>query len=298
MYHILYNPLSGSGKGGERVQSLRELLRDKELNFCDIREIRDYAEFFAGIPAEDALVIAGGDGTLNKFANFTDGLTYPANLYYYAMGSGNDFRQDVAPGENGLIPLAEYLRDLPTVTVNGKSYRFLNGIGYGIDGYCCEVGDQLAKKSDKPINYAGIAIKGLLFHYKPTNATVTVDGVTKSFGKVWLAPTMNGRYYDGGMNIAPAQDRLNRERTVSTVVLYGSGKLKTLIVFPSIFKGEHVKHTEMVSVMTGHEMTVKFDRPVALQIDGELVLNVTEYTVRSAAKSETAAESETIPTEA
>ena len=288
MYHILYNPLSGSGKGGERVQSLRELLRDKELNFCDIREIRDYAEFFAGIPAEDALAIAGGDGTLNKFANFTDGLTYPANLYYYAMGSGNDFRQDVAPGENGLIPLAEYLMDLPTVTVNGKSYRFLNGIGYGIDGYCCEVGDQLAKKSDKPINYAGIAIKGLLFHYKPTNATVTVDGVTKSFG----------RYYGGGMNIAPAQDRLNKERTVSTVVMFNSGKLKTLLVFRSIFKGEHIKHTEMVSVMTGHEMTVKFDRPVALQIDGELVLNVTEYTVRSAAKSETAAESETIPTEA
>lgn len=22
------------------------------------------------------------------------------------------------------------------VTVNGKTYRFLNGIGYGIDGYC------------------------------------------------------------------------------------------------------------------------------------------------------------------
>lgn len=300
MYHILYNPLSGSGKGYDRVQSLRELLRDKELNFCDIREVKDYSEFFSGIGAEDALVIAGGDGTLNKFINFTDGLTYPANLYYYAMGSGNDFRQDVAPGENGLIPLTEYLKDLPTVTVNGKSYRFLNGIGYGIDGYCCEVGDQLAKKSDKPINYAGIAIKGLLFHYKPTKATVTVDGETKTFHKVWLAPTMNGRYYGGGMNIAPAQDRLNKERTVSTVVMYNSGKLKTLVVFPSIFKGEHVKHTEMVSVMTGHEMTVQFDRPVALQIDGELVLNVTEYTVRSAAKPVTEAEpkSETVPTEA
>lgn len=303
MYHILYNPLSGSGKGFDRVQGLRELLADKELNFCDIREIKDYAEFFAGIGGEDALVIAGGDGTLNKFINFTDGLTYPQNLFYYAMGSGNDFRQDVAPNETGLIPLGEYLRDLPTVIVNGKSYRFLNGIGYGIDGYCCEVGDGLAKKSDKPINYAGIAIKGLLFHYKPTKATVTVDGETKTFNKVWLAPTMNGRYYGGGMNIAPAQDRLNKERTVSTVVLYGSGKLKTLIVFPSIFKGEHIKHTEMVSVMTGHEMTVKFDRPVALQIDGELVLNVTEYTVRSAAKAatekaETSAEPEAVPTEA
>lgn len=285
MVHILYNPLSGSGKGFDRVQALREQLRDKELNFCDIREVKDYATFFAGIGAEDTLVIAGGDGTLNKFVNFTAELTYPANLFYYAMGSGNDFRQDVAPGEEGLIPLGEYIKDLPTVTVNGKTYRFLNGIGYGIDGYCCEVGDRLAKKSDKPINYAGIAIKGLLFHYKPTKATVTVDGKTATYEKVWLAPTMNGRYYGGGMDIAPAQDRLNKERTVSTVVLHGSGKLKTLIVFPSIFKGEHIKHTEMVAVMEGHEMTVKFDRPVALQIDGELVLNVTEYTVRSAKAS-------------
>lgn len=282
MYHILYNPLSGNGKGYDRVQELRDLLKNEQLNFCDIREIKDYADFFAKLGEKDSLVVAGGDGTLNKFINFTDGLALPDSLFYYAMGSGNDFRQDVAPGENGLIPLTDYIKDLPRITVNGKTYRFLNGIGYGIDGYCCEVGDQLTKTSDKPINYAGIAIKGLLFHYKPTNATVTVDGVSKSFQKVWLAPTMNGRYYGGGMNIAPAQDRLNPERTVSAVVMFGSGKLKTLMVFPSIFKGEHVRHTEMIAVMSGHEVTVRFDRPVALQIDGELVLNVTEYTVRSA----------------
>ena len=282
MYHILYNPLSGSGKGGERVQSLRELLRDKELNFCDIREIRDYAEFFAGIPAEDALVIAGGDGTLNKFANFTDGLTYPANLYYYAMGSGNDFRQDVAPGENGLIPLAEYLRDLPTVTVNGKSYRFLNGIGYGIDGYCCQVGDEQREKSTKPVNYTAIAIKGLLFHYKPTNAVVTVDGETHSYRKVWLAPTMDGRFYGGGMMPTPGQNRLSPDGTVSTMVMFGAGKLKTLMVFPSIFKGEHIRHKEMVAILTGHTISVEFDRPTPIQIDGETILGVSGYSVTGA----------------
>lgn len=285
MVHILYNPLSGSGKGSERVQALKELLSGKELDFCDIRDIHDYAELFAKVADDDDLVVAGGDGTLNKFVNFTDGMEYPKNLYYYAMGSGNDFRQDIDPENKGLIPLGEYVKDLPTVEVNGKSYKFINGIGYGIDGYCCEVGDELAKKSDKPINYAGIAIKGLLFHYKPTNATVTVDGVTKEYKKVWLAPTMNGRYYGGGMDIAPNQDRLNKDRKISTVVLYGSGKLKTLIVFPSIFKGTHTGHTEMVSITEGYEATVKFDRPVALQIDGELVLNVTEYTVRSAKKT-------------
>ena len=53
------------------------------------------------------------------------------------------------------------------------------------------------------------------------------------------------------------------------------------MAFPSIFKGEHV-NKKMVDIIVGKEINVKFDRPVALQIDGETVLNVSEYTVRSA----------------
>ena len=91
---------------------------------------------------------------------------------------------------------------------------------------------------------------------------------------------MNGRYYGGGMIPTPGQDRLHNE-TVSTMVMYGKGKLKTLIAFPSIFKGEHVNHTEMVEVMTGKNITVEFDRPTALQIDGETILGVTGYSVKA-----------------
>ena len=120
-------------------------------------------------------------------------------------------------------------------------------------------------------------IKGLLFHYKPTNAVVTVDGQKHTYKKVWLAPTMNGRYYGGGMMPTPAQNRKNTDGTVSAMVMYGAGKLKTLAVFPSIFKGEHVRHEEMVDVLTGHTIRVEFDRPTPLQIDGETVLGVTEY---------------------
>ena len=77
--------------------------------------------------------------------------------------------------------------------------------------------------------------------------------------------------------------RITKERedgTVSTMVYYGKGKIKSLMVFPSIFKGEHVAHTDMVKLFKGaHNVTVKFDRPTALQIDGETVTNVTEYSV-------------------
>ena len=65
------------------------------------------------------------------------------------------------------------------------------------------------------------------------------------------------------------------------MVLHDSGKLKTLSVFPSRFKGEHIKHEDIFTLIRGHEIHVKFDRPVALQIDGETVLGVSEYTVSS-----------------
>ena len=93
---------------------------------------------------------------------------------------------------------------------------------------------------------------------------------------------MHGRYYGGGMDVTPGQDRL--EKTTETCgVMYGSGKLKTLMVFPSIFKGEHVKHTEMFTQLEGDRISVKFDVPTAVQIDGETILGVTEYSVESRA---------------
>lgn len=286
-YNVLYNPLAGNGKGENAAKKLKELLNGDELTFTDMTKVSDYRALFASMPEDERVIVSGGDGTLNRFINDTEEIAFANPVYYYATGSGNDFLKDIG-GNVGDKPVCidKYLKALPTVDVKGKSYRFINGIGYGIDGYCCEVGDKLRETSDKPINYAGIAIKGLLFNYHPTSATVIVDGVEHKYKKVWLAPTMNGRYYGGGMIPTPKQDRLNKEHTVSVMVYYGSGKIKSLAVFPSIFKGEHVNHREMVEVLSGKEITVRFDSPAALQVDGETIIGVTEYSVRTGKAAE------------
>ena len=286
-YNVLYNPLAGNGKGENAAKKLKELLNGDELTFTDMTKVSDYRALFASMPEDERVIVSGGDGTLNRFINDTEEVAFANPVYYYATGSGNDFLKDIG-GNVGDKPVCidKYLKALPTVDVKGKSYRFINGIGYGIDGYCCEVGDKLRETSDKPINYAGIAIKGLLFHYHPTSATVIVDGVEHKYKKVWLAPTMNGRYYGGGMIPTPKQDRLNKEHTVSVMVYYGSGKIKSLAGFPSIFKGEHVNHKEMVEVLSGKEITVRFDSPAALQVDGETIIGVTEYSVRTGKAAE------------
>ena len=66
-YHILYNPLSGNGQGANRVNQLKTALTDGELQFQDIREIGNIRDFLSCFPAEDALILAGGDGTINHF---------------------------------------------------------------------------------------------------------------------------------------------------------------------------------------------------------------------------------------
>ena len=293
MRYVLYNPLAGNGSCEKETRKWIEGMQD--VTPIDLHRITSFQAFFDGLEREDTVVLCGGDGTLNRFANDTKGVDIRNPVYYYAVGSGNDFARELGKkrGDAPDFPINGYLKRLPTVSVNGKKHLFINGVGYGIDGYCCEVGDAMREENqrthkDKPINYTSIAIKGLLFHYKPTSATVTVDGKEYAFKKVWLAPTMHGKYYGGGMMPTPAQDRASD--MLSVMVFHGSGKLRTLTIFPSIFKGEHVRHSKYVTVLEGKEIEISFDSPRPLQIDGETVREVRSYTASTAVSKEASKE--------
>ncbi|MBR3988428.1 MAG: diacylglycerol kinase family protein [Clostridia bacterium] len=285
MLYVLVNPLASNGKAEEKVQEAV-----KNFKVADYKKLSliglDVKEVVSNTTAEDIIVILGGDGTLNRFANDTADLEFNCPVYLYRSGTGNDFMKDVEDKvKDNMVLLNDYLKDLPTITVKGKTYRFVNGIGYGIDGMCCEVAEKMKAKGKKNISYAGISIKLLIHGYKCPDAKITVDGKVHNFKRVWLASGMKGGYYGGGMNIAPNQDRASGKLT--SAVIHGSGKLKTLIVFPKLFKGEHVKHKEMFTAIEGRKITVEFSHPMALQIDGETILDVNSYTIESKAKVKT-----------
>lgn len=287
--YVLFNPLSGRPVTFAAAMERIRAEVGEDAVYRDVREIEDYGALLASLAPEDRILLCGGDGTINRFVNAIDGLELKNEVLYCATGTGNDFFNDIGATGEEPVRLNEYIRDLPVVTVKGKRYRFLNGVGYGIDGYCCEVGDAQKASSDKPVNYTAIAIKGLLFHYRPTNARVFVDGKEYLYRKVWIAPTMHGRYYGGGMMPTPRQDRKRTDGKSSLMVFHNSGKLHTLLVFPSLFKGEHIKHEKIVAIHEGENIRVEFDRPVALQIDGETILGVSEYEVTPASAAVTAA---------
>ena len=291
---VLYNPLASTGKGEEKARTLVDILgSDAKIQFLSLIELEDVRAFLDSLPPDTCPIITGGDGTLSRFVDNLGG-NPTRDIYYYPAGTGNDFLNDLnKTGDTRPFLLNPYITDLPHIHFNGESHAFINGVGYGIDGYVCEEGDRIRKKTGKPINYTGTAVKGLLYAYKRTKAFVTVDGQDYSFENVWMTPTMLGRFFGGGMMCAPAQDRLNADGTVSLMVMRCKSKIRTLLLFPTIFKGNHVKVTDIVSMFKGHEICVRFDRPTALQIDGEVYSGVTEYTVTTATAEKRRAEAET-----
>ena len=282
MRYVLYNPLASNKSGEKKARTINERCPNPYYEFVDITALSD-GELDEIMADEHEVVLSGGDGTLNRFINLIGENVPDKPIYFYPSGSGNDFMRDVSDNhkEDQLIKLNDYIKHLPVIEVNGKSYRFINGAGYGIDGYSCAMVEKKMKGTGKKGSYTLEAFLGLLKTYTPGTARVTVDGVTREYENVWMISCMQGRYFGGGVMIAPNQDRLNAENSVSVVVVSCKSRLRLITVFPSIFKGKHLKYTELVHVFTGKNVSVEVDEPSSLQVDGDPITGVTSYTVKT-----------------
>ena len=138
MKYILVNPLSNNSRGEEALDKVLELVQE-EVEVIKITNI-NLVDFVSKLGSSDEIIIVGGDGTINNFINKLDGKIPSNKIYLFPAGTGNDFLTD-AGYTGGLFLLNDYLVNLPKVIVNGKSHYFINGVGFGIDGYCCEKGD-------------------------------------------------------------------------------------------------------------------------------------------------------------
>lgn len=288
MMYILFNPLANNGNGEKEAKAWKEQFAKCEAEFVNIIELK--MSFFDGLTENDEVILCGGDGTLNRFANETYGYKFKNKLFLAKCGTGNDFYRDVLPYEkDGRVELTQFIQNLPVVTVNGMKRHFVNGIGYGIDGDTCLVGDQIKEKQPGIIvNYSKIAIglllkfakneQGKKYGFMPKVAKTVVDGKEMNFKNVWLCSTMVGKYYGGGMMAAPLQDRLNKEHTCSVIAYSSKGRLISFLRFPAFSGGKHKGKKYLIN-QVGKHIEVTFDQPCALQIDGEVVKDVLTYTV-------------------
>lgn len=281
-FTVLYNPHSG-GKGLNTAKEIEGFMGKNNYSYIDITAITDFNEFLNSLTVDTNIILTGGDGTLNSFINKISDTEIKNKVYFYASGSGNDFARDIKfKKRTKPICINKYIKDLPTAQIGGKTYKFINCIGSGMDGYCCGEVERLRALSKKRANYLFAAVKALTYAYKPCTASVNVDGKDYTFKNTWLVPTMNGRYFGGGFMAAPKQDRLNAEHSLSLVAMHSKNILKIIIAFLLIMFGKHTILKSMITVIEGHKISVKLDRKATLQIDGETIPDISEYTISSA----------------
>ena len=124
-HYILHNPFAGVGA---KPTALIEALEasGKDVEYLDITSITDYAAFFATLQEDDTVILCGGDGTINRFVNDTEGIAIPCEILYAPCGTGNDFLRDLdREPSSEPFSLLPYIQNLPVVEIKGKRYRFL-----------------------------------------------------------------------------------------------------------------------------------------------------------------------------
>lgn len=150
MRYLLYNPLSTKALTTKELKhTIKELDASKELKVIDIIKLEDKKTFLDSLKEDDDIVICGGDGTLNHLINEYDFSNFKNNIYIYKFGNGNDFLRDINSFKENFILINPYLVNNPTVIINDKKYKFINGIGFGIDGLVCVESDRLKKKAKR-----------------------------------------------------------------------------------------------------------------------------------------------------
>lgn len=273
MTYILYNPLSNNSHGTEGLDQVLAAagLRDRDHTPVLVDVTReDEAEVLMGLADTDEAIVCGGDGTLHYLVNALAGRVPAAAVYLWRMGTGNDFLRDVAGRtKEQMVRLNEYLRGLPTAEVIGGSVEkryFLNNASFGLDGQVCELGEQEKARLGRPVNYISLALRLVVKDFRPARATVTVDGESRTYENVWVASAFNGKYVGGGMKLAPGQDRTSDK--LCCVVLHSLGRGTVLFHLAKVYWGGHVK-MKQCDVRFGRDISVTFDEPGSLNMDGE-----------------------------
>ena len=278
-YLILYNPLAQKGRGLDNAKKIRAFFKDAEVAYENILEITDLAAFMAEAPRDVKIVLTGGDGTLSRTVSALYGHELGRELYYFGAGSGNDFLRDIGKSpKDPPFPINEYMKGLPLVKVNGMTMRCINGVGLGLDGFCCEEVNRLHSEG-KNASYGMVALMGVLGKYKPVDAVITVDGVRQEFKNVWMAPVMFGSYFGGGYKMAPKQDRMSSRRQVTSVVIHSIPRLLAVFQFLKVKQGKGESMTKYAVFRPGRHVAAEFSSPCAFQIDGESISNVTSYEI-------------------
>lgn len=285
---VVVNPRAGSGKACAVGDALCRVLAGAGLQFerVDSKGPADAGELRSTELLRGASVIAavGGDGTFNEVAQGligSDGEPAPGPaLCLVPAGTGSDLGRtlDLCSDPQQVLERlmtrerkidlgsVEYaLRDAPG---ERRTRAFLNVTSIGLSAVVAARCNRAPKWLGGRLTYLGASLLSAL-GYQNQALVVRRDGAKAHEGKVTFLAFCNGRYFGGGMKIAPDADPA--DGSLDSVLIGDLSKRETYALTSHIYEGTHVSRPR-VAVSRGREFEVAGSLPdqnVEIEIDGE-----------------------------
>jgi diacylglycerol kinase (ATP) len=271
---VVLNPIAGGGRlkrrWGEVAASLKKHFGDFELRETQASGDAERLAFEFAANGFDLVIAAGGDGTASEVA---DGLLQAfqekgvsTTLGLLPCGTGADFAR-------GLV--------LPTA-VDDVLQRIAAAEPRPVDaGRICYIDDHGALASRHFINIASLGLSGAtdrainadrrkgkmsaktlfllrtvveFMRYRFQDVRITVDDGTPVEARMALVAVANGRFFGGGMMIAPDADMTDGQFDI--VIVRAAGKLKLIWDIRLLYGGRHRNHPA-ITILRGRKVIVE-----------------------------------------
>ncbi|PZU47813.1 MAG: diacylglycerol kinase [Microbacterium sp.] len=221
----------------------------------------------------DAIVVAGGDGTVGLALQELAGGDVPLGII--PSGTGNDLATslglhdlDVGAAADAVIGGRTRTIDLARVTrPDGTSTLFGTVLASGFDSKVNDRANRMRWPRGAARYNIAILVEFLRLRGIPFDVELTLDdGTTRRVtGDLVMATVGNGRTYGGGIPICP--DARLDDGLLDAVLVRPAGRLRLLRLLPRVYRGTH---TSVPEVSTYRVRAVRLASPgVTAYADGD-----------------------------
>ncbi|MCC6216584.1 MAG: diacylglycerol kinase family lipid kinase [Polyangiaceae bacterium] len=284
---VVLNPRAGSGAALRRLPDIRRRLDEAGVRF-QVLETRGPGDASRRVAearddGADCVAVVGGDGTLNEACQaYVDDDGQPRrgpDLALLPAGTGGDFRKtfgiedDVDAAITRLLTAAPRPIDLGVLDLTAddgapRRRAFLNITSFGLGGLT----DRIVNAGPKWIGGRAAFFVGALratLVYRNAPVEVRCDGQLFHEGPVLNVAIANGKYFGGGMFIAP--DALPDDGRFDIVALGDLGRAEGLAISPKIYQGTHLAARKVTSTRAAsvEARPLHAGAEVLIDMDGE-----------------------------
>ncbi|CAN5895705.1 diacylglycerol kinase family lipid kinase [soil metagenome] len=283
---VVVNPKSQGGKLGKRWAEVAETLgRAFPFDEAMTTGIGDATRLARAAlkGGAERIVAIGGDGTVNEVVNgfFEDGkpVAPEATLGIIPFGTGGDFRRSlglpqdtseavalIAAGHRRKIDVGK----LTFVATDGTPAvrMFANIASFGVSGVVDRLVNESGKKLGGKLSFMFASVRAT-WSYKNQRVQLVFDGKDRAEISINTVAVANGKYFGGGMKVAP--DAELDDATFEVVSIGDLGMGEVLSMSRKIYKGDHLA-MDKVSVRRAKVIEAEGIEPgavIELDVDGE-----------------------------